>query len=229
MLIKLKIKSYINYFRSLRRQVQNFKFLSVDYAQWSSIKDWNCVNAEGQHIPWYTYPAIEYLRHLDFSDMNVLELGSGNSTKWWLERSKSVVSVEHDVRWYSKVSNSLFLNESRLTYRLIENKYEYISSVSHDFDVVIIDGVYRKECAEEILRTDCQKIGLIIFDNSDWYPETIKKLRNNLRWVCVDFHGFGPINNYTWTTTVFFNPNFFEKINYRFDLSPVAGVKKIAE
>jgi len=44
---------------------------------------------------------------------------------------------------------------------------------------------------------------MVILDNSDWYRETAKYLRENLDMIEVDFHGFVPINDYTWTTSVF--------------------------
>ncbi len=59
---------------------------------------------------------------------------------------------------------------------------------------------------------------MIILDNSDWYKNTAKLLRDKLDLIEVDFHGFGPINNYTWTTSIFFSRNFrFSPIN---DIQP---------
>jgi len=45
--------------------------------------------------------------------------------------------------------------------------------------------------------------GIVILDNSDWYAETAKFLRDSLNMIQIDFHGFGPINSYTWTTSLF--------------------------
>ena len=38
--------------------------------------------------------------------------------------------------------------------------------------------------------------GVLIFDNSDWYPASSSFLRGK-KYTQVDFCGFGPINNYT--------------------------------
>jgi len=54
---------------------------------------------------------------------------------------------------------------------------------------------------------------MVILDNSDWYRETAKYLRENLDMIEVDFHGFGPINDYTWTTSVFLSRNYRFKSN----------------
>lgn len=66
--------------RKLRRQLRNFRSLASGYGQWVSIRDWHAVDGAGQPVPWYTYPATEYLSHLDLSVLSVFEYGSGNST-----------------------------------------------------------------------------------------------------------------------------------------------------
>jgi len=68
---------------------------------------------------------------------------------------------------------------------------------------------------------------MVIFDNSDWYPKTIEFLRNTLDWIEVDFHGFGPINDYTWTTTIFINR--LLKLKYLIQLQSIKNIKDVAE
>lgn len=67
-------------FRTLAYQLRNFKHLSFDYGQFLSIWKQNPEFSAGEEVPWYTYPAIEYLSHLDLSGFRVFEYGSGNST-----------------------------------------------------------------------------------------------------------------------------------------------------
>ena len=68
--IKKKLEPY-------RKQWQNFKILAFEYGQWKTIKNWECIDKKGEPVPWFTYPAIEYLSHLDLSDFLVYEYGSG--------------------------------------------------------------------------------------------------------------------------------------------------------
>lgn len=56
---------------------------------------------------------------------------------------------------------------------------------------------------------------MLILDNSDWYPKSVAFLREKLRWMQTDFHGFGPINNYTWTTSIFVNPVRYNELRYQ--------------
>jgi hypothetical protein len=75
-----------------------------DYAHVQSVKSQRAVDADGNPLPWYTYPAIEYLRQLDFSDKTVFEYGSGMSTVFWAGKAKHVVSVEDDEQWCDVVT-----------------------------------------------------------------------------------------------------------------------------
>lgn len=50
-------------------------------------------------IPWFTYPAIEFLRDILSSEMRVFEYGSGFSTRFFNAHASEVVSVEHDEEW----------------------------------------------------------------------------------------------------------------------------------
>jgi len=71
---------------------------------------------------------------------------------------------------------------------------------------------------------------LVILDNSDRYKETSKYLREELDLIEVDFHGFGPINNYTWTTSIFLSRNFkFKAIDNSQPNYSISGLHHSAE
>jgi hypothetical protein len=187
---------------SIKKQAENFVILSKIYGQYRSIRNSSSINERGEPIPWYTYPAIEFLNQFDFSDKKVFEFGSGNSSLYWSERCLSLISIEHDQDWFNKTKNNIRSNQ-RLFLR--NNKDEYVKSINEfesEFDIIIIDGLYRQDCAKEIKNLN-RESGIVILDNSDWYAETAKFLRDSMDMIQTDFHGFGPINNYTWTTSLF--------------------------
>ena len=71
--------------------------------------------------------------------------------------------------------------------------------------------MYRYECAlnvMEIINKNSPSGFMIILDNSDWFKNTSKYLRDELNLIEVDFHGFSPINAYTLTTSIFISRNF---------------------
>lgn len=175
------------------------------YGQRASFARGRCVDGAGNPIPWYTYPALEYVASLDFAEQSVLEFGSGASSLWWAQRARSVVSVEHDRRW---LESTLPQAPANLELTLATDEDSYVGAGSgRRFDVVVIDGIHRAKCARTIGPRMADG-ALVILDNSDWHPKTAAWLRESYDLVQVDFHGFGPINAYTWTTSLFFSRTF---------------------
>jgi hypothetical protein len=172
-------------------------------------------NVSERPLAWYTYPALEYLNQLDFSDKTVYEYGCGSSTLFWSERAKKVCSVEHNIEWFKAVQQKLSVNN---ILHLAENKDDYIDDINQFtdmFDVIIVDGAYRFECAQAAIpRLKCG--GMIVLDNSDWCQTTAKLLRE-AGLIEVDMAGFGPINPYTWTTSFF--------LHRKFDIPPIQDIQ----
>jgi hypothetical protein len=212
----------------IQKQAYNFYILSCKYGQWATIRDLSSKNSSNEEIPWYTYPAIEYLAHLDLSKFRVLEFGSGNSTIWWSKNALSIASIEDNPDWHNYVVKKITNLSCSAECILKPSQWEYVHSFKDCYEIVVVDGKFRPECIDEFLLNP-HKIIILIFDNSDRYPLSIQKIRDELGWVELDFHGFGPINMYTWTTTIFINPLEAKKIAYKNSLGSVAALKICAE
>lgn len=63
-------------------------------------------------IPWYTYPAIEFLENKIDKNWKIFEFGSGQSTLWWAERVTEVISLESDQNWFSYIQGNMPSNVS---------------------------------------------------------------------------------------------------------------------
>jgi hypothetical protein len=187
--------------RNSEARVKNFmRIIDKGHGNIKSLTTKKPVNAEGKPIPWFTYPAIEYLNQLDFTRSSILEWGVGNSTLYFANRCKSIVSIEHNKEWYNTIAKDLPVNAKVLL--VDENEYATKPhQFSSKFDIIIVDGIKRFDCIKtsvDILKEG----GIIIFDNSDRNPEYCQFLRGkNL--IQIDFHGFGPIVNFTTTTSIF--------------------------
>jgi hypothetical protein len=59
----------------------------------------------GNPTPWFTYPAINYLKDVINKDMKVFEYGSGYSTVFFNSNAGQTVSVEHDEDWFNHIKN----------------------------------------------------------------------------------------------------------------------------
>jgi hypothetical protein len=62
---------------SLRHIVRIFNY---GYGHLKSVQRGYPVNASGHAIPWFSYPAIEFITQFDMQEMTVFEFGAGQST-----------------------------------------------------------------------------------------------------------------------------------------------------
>jgi hypothetical protein len=181
--------------------------LAVD-GWFRSFEEGASVDRNGDPIPWYTYPAVEFLRTRVRPEMAVFEYGCGNSTLWWAERVAQVVSVEHDAAWHRRMA---VLVPPNVTLRRVplDPPGEYAGALLREgrrFDVVVIDGRERVECTRGITGalTDA---GVVVFDNSDRpdYAEGYAALAAE-RFRRIDFVGLVPIVPHKNATSVFYRP-----------------------
>lgn len=130
---------------------KTFHILNFEYAHLKTAKEWRCLDKQGKPIPWYTYPAIDYLEQIDASEKCVFEYGAGFSTLYWCSRAKKVISLEADRGWYDKISK-IIPDNGELILRQSEEKYlEVIQQYDFNFDVIIIDGEFRSACCKHAL------------------------------------------------------------------------------
>lgn len=181
------------------------KILESDYGYKNSIETQSSVDGKGNPIPWFAYPAIEYIKQLDLSEKVIFEYGSGNSTLFWETRAKRVMSIEHDEKWFNKMKT--LVSPSTELKLISDNSYpDEILKIDENFDVIIIDGRCRYDCATAAVKK-LKNGGIIILDDSDWFPNTTRVLREaNL--IQVDLSGFAPINLHIHTTSFFLHRDF---------------------
>lgn len=201
------------------------EILEYGHGHRNSMKMRECVDTNNNPLPWYTYPAIEYIRQLDLSEKTVFEFGCGNSSLFWGKIAKKVISIDDDEEWYIKIKK-LIKNPNEISLRISKEDYpNYINKFSDNFDIIIIDGKYRLNCAKNAVKK-ITPTGMIIVDNSDWYTNTCRYLRN-AGLIQIDMTGFGPINTYTWSTSFFLKRGFdFQPLD---NIQPAPGIGSISQ
>jgi hypothetical protein len=196
-----------------RKLAENMEILAHGYGQLLTFDNQRPVDNLGHALPWFTYPAIEYLKRFSCSGWQVFEFGAGQSTEYWSRRGATVTSVEHNEQWFLEVKRKELPNAT-ITHQ--GEKQAYVAAIGEAgvrFNAIVIDGVWREACVEACipyLRDD----GILILDNSDWYHQAGEKVRKK-GFLEVSFSGFGPVNDYTWTTSLF-----FKTANYSHELDP---------
>ena len=206
------------------------KFIQMwkdDFAITRTIDEQLCVDKDSNPIPWYTYPAIEYLSQFDYSAKKIFEFGCGNSSKYWARQAAKVVSVEDNPTWYAKWQTELTAPNQIVLLRNEDSGYEgAILETEELFDVIIVDGKRRAECCSTALQRLAPG-GLIILDDSD-RVNTSKEYQNSIatlraaNLLQVDFYGFCPMNCYTKATSLFFSRDF--AFTSKYEVQPINGI-----
>lgn len=165
------------------------------------------IDQEGKPIPWCAYSFIYFIDARLKRDFRVFEYGSGHSTLWYAKKVKEIIAVEHDDVWQAKVSSELPTN-ARVIFRQLENGYT--SEISHHgtFDIVIVDGRRRAECAHSIL-TALKPDGIIVWDDSDRSDFLdCKEIFTNHHFREIQFKGLAPIGvNFRQTSILYRSDN----------------------
>ena len=193
--------------RSWKRSLAAAKLLLFGYGHLKSVHSRSSVDAGGQPIPWFTYPAIEFLQQLDISGKTVFEYGSGNSTLFWAARADRVVSVEDEEHWSNSLIARVPANCTVLQEADLRHYVDAIHQYPEGFDIIVVDGPSRGHTRLKCARAAVEHLkpgGMIILDNSDWLPQSARVLRE-ADLLQVDMSGFIPVGDHTQTTSFFFH------------------------
>ncbi len=148
-------------------------------------------------LPWYTLPALEWLKKQDVSKWYVFEYGAGYSTIWWRANAFKVRSVD-SVEYWAKAMSSWFISNDEEMY--VQSGFGH----KEQFDCIIIDGDDRLRCTD-FCRDYIKPSGYLIFDNygqEDFpTPEVIDALLEG--W---EKQVFKQPNHSSWSTAIFKKP-----------------------
>ncbi len=196
--------------------------IEIEYGHQRSKEERESIDKDGNPLPWFTYPAIEYLKQLDIKSYNCLEWGCGNSTFFFAKRTKYILSIEDNLEWHKKVKNKIKeLGISNVELLLAVNEHDYVTpKCKNKYDIIIIDGNHRKKCIETAIKLFSGK-GFITLDNSNRNPDYCEIIRR-YNFLQVDFIGFGPIVDFTTQTTFFFKADSISNIKIEAKI-PIIG------
>ena len=196
--------------RRYPRGVKNFKSELVKQDWLTSYVTATAIR-RGEEIPWLTYGAIDYLHQHVSSGARVLEVGAGNSTIWWAKRGCEVVAIEQDAEFAAQVRASASSQglEQQITVHClaagnIDDQMLDLIASTKPVDVAINDGIEPRGRWLPALADALNNGGTLVFDNSERvaFQDDIGHLEAS-GWIKSDFFGPGPINPYTWETSVF--------------------------
>jgi predicted O-methyltransferase YrrM len=151
-----------------------------------------CVNIASNMVhpdwPWLTPQAVRFLEGRLAPTHSAFEWGAGRSTLWTAHRVQSIFSVEHDPAWYAKVQSEArrkhldnvhlkFCPDGQTAPRGIAYSAAILEA-AHEFDFVLVDGLYRDQCALAAL-TRLKPQGVLVLDNANWYLPSTSRAPNS--------------------------------------------------
>lgn len=131
--------------------------------------------------PWLAPEAIRFLETFLRPTDKGLEFGAGRSTLWFAQRVDHLVSVEHNNKWYSSINEKLLArNITNVSFHFFPKTENDLSGKNSDYvrvvdsipkatlNFILVDGVYRSQCA---LRSIPLLVsgGILIIDNVNKY------------------------------------------------------------
>lgn len=136
----------------------------------------------------YEYEFIS--KYIDKGDI-LLEWGSGNSTIYFSEKVKSLISIEHDIDYYKIIKNLIIFHDIKnidiyhipansptptpCRYEQFKEYIEFVKKNNFKFNRVLIDGRARKYCAKSILEIIDENCVVMIHDfNRPDYQKVLK-------------------------------------------------------
>ncbi len=151
------------------------KLLSLRYSGFLFDEGWidslingKPVNKKGEPIPWISYSMKDFLEPRLNRNMEIFEFGSGASTLYFSKKVKQVYSVEHDLKWHDNLSKQLPENVKLIFQRpeLLDDYSKVALNTGKKFDLVLIDGIERSNCAIQSFGA-IKSNGIVLIDDSE--------------------------------------------------------------
>jgi protein-L-isoaspartate O-methyltransferase len=192
--LKEKISNYYIGYRLLTKP--DFFLYEMGYTK--SYHNQTPMDKNGEFLPWMNYAIIDFLNKRLTKNMTFFEYGSGYSSIYYSKKVKDVTSIEYDIEWKNKVQN-LFkkynLDNVKVHFQAINENYpKTIKTINPEkkYDIVLVDGRMRVECAIEAI-SSLSENGVLILDDSsrDKYQE-IFSFYNKNNFKHITFSGIKP-------------------------------------
>ena len=132
-----------------------------------SLRSGEPSSADGAPLPWMNLSVVKLLEGRLSKDMSLFEFGSGYSTAFYARHVKDVVSVEYNQEWIDKIEPALPDNAT-IVFVPDDVDGAYCRAAADRggaFDVVVVDGRDRVNCAKQSVHS-LSDDGVVILDDS---------------------------------------------------------------
>jgi hypothetical protein len=157
-------------------------------------------------IPLLTYDFLNYFKKYNLKNKICVEIGSGDSTVYWSNYFKKIISYENNLNYFNDVKEKTknILNVEVLKYeKNIFNDINFKKNI-YEADIIIIDNnpnyLNRKDFCV-FAKENKKKESMIVLDNGTWNTDAYQYMLDNF--FCQDFPGKNKSNQAT-VTSIFF-------------------------
>ena len=157
-------------------------------------------------IPILTSNFLNYFKTINLNNKICVEIGSGNSTIYWSNYFKKIISYENNIDYYNKIKNCIKNINNIELLEFNKNIFDDLNFKKNiqKADVIIIDNdpkfINRKYFCV-FAKKNRKKDNIIILDNGTWNLDAYDYMLNNF--FCLDFPGINRDNEVT-VTSIFF-------------------------
>ena len=170
--------------------------------------------------PLLTFSFMDWFETQDFSEYQLIEYGSGNSTFYFAKYCKEVYSFEQNYKWYNELKDKL---PGNVKYHYV-NDWHPLPKVHHEpLNITLVDFAgFRYRAVKQLIDED--ESDLVILDNSDTSPNSSKLLLEN-GYKEITFWGGKLSEHYESCTSIFFrNLTCLPKRNFKKRLATCRNV-----
>lgn len=168
------------------------------------------VNKSGKATPWLTFPCIDFLNNRSLSNMSLLEFGGGQSTIYFANKVRKLVTFEEDKQWAQYINSFALPNcklyhvphtaagkfvDTQIINTIGQEQVSFIEQTlerdfnNEKFNIIIVDGLIR-EAVIKICEKYLDNNGAIICDDAGGYSFQNDMKESELQ--RVDFYGHSP-------------------------------------
>jgi len=166
------------------------------------------INLSGEPMPWLSLPFVHFLEPKLKDSMQMFEYGAGYSTLYFKERVGVVHSVEHDKNWLDQIALHLQSSNVNVQFKSLDEGYvKSITQSGKKYDLVIVDGRMREQCA--IFAADfLTEQGVLVLDDSEREKySAIPLLLEKKGFKKIDFWGMALGGVHKKNTSLFYKAN----------------------
>ena len=171
-------------------------------------KEGEIVTVNSNPIPLLTNTFLNWFETQSWSDLNLLEFGSGGSTLYFSKFFRSVTSYETNLEWYNQLIKEVPLSVNLYQTDSISSSLQNVNT--DNFDVILIDCAENRANLSKILVNKNYK-GIIFHDNAEWYRNSINILRS-VGYYEIPFFGIKAVDDHVASTSLLIKESNMSKV-----------------